>query len=197
MGQNTGSGPGDDSSTKLAALGISDMRAYVSGELARIKDDIADLFEKLNAMKDASAEERLQLMAQLNKEFQTVTNRLNDFSMAVQNLMSASERSDDKLENALAKLRLEIDNKFMHCRIDLSHGVSVAEFEQTKTQLKILETQLTTMQVQLSALSKSEKATNSKVKNLTYKLGLVGAGLLWLADKFGSNILKALSGLSK
>ena len=136
-------------------------------------------------------------MAQLNKEFQTVANRLNDFSMAVQNLMSASERSDDKLENALAQLRLELDNRFMHCRMDLSHGVSVAEFEQTKTQLKTFETQLTAMQTRLDALSKSEKATNSKVRNLTYKVVLYDAGLLWLADKFGSNILKALSGLSK
>lgn len=189
----------EDTNTKLTAMSIADIRAYVSSELARIKDDISDLYEKFNQIKDASATDKLLILKQLNQEIQGFNNRLNDFSVVLQKVLGDVEHSDSKLAGEVKNLLLEVDNRMLRCRTDM-HNLSgdSDEVRDLGTRMDAVETTLGKVNKSIGALEKSDKQMNSKIQKLVFRLGAVVAVLLWLADKFGPGIIKdGLSSFTK
>lgn len=181
---------GDDSNTKLTAMSIADIRAYVTSELSRLKDDVSDLYDKINALKDASAADRMQVISQLNREFQNFNNRLNDFTVVIQKVIGDSEYADAKFAGELKNILLEVDNRMLRCKQDGHGAVTTSDLTALEQRIETLATSFEKLEKSVTALTKASNATKTKVQGLAWKLGLLVAGLLWLADKFGADLLK-------
>lgn len=117
---NNGSGP-SASAFGLAAMGVADLRATVTTELARIKDDIGGLHEKINAVKDTSNSDKVALITQLNQEFASINRRFSDFNLALQQLMGNSEHAETTVVAKLEAISREIDTKILQFKLDLAH----------------------------------------------------------------------------
>ena len=207
----------DNSSSNRQSIGqrtddtFAEIRSYMVGEFSRMKDDVSDLYEKINALKDATTSERIQLIAQFNQEYQAFNNRLNNFSTVLQQLVSDAEHSDSSHTSELKQILTEVDNKLLRCKLDIRDIDHGPELESVRQRLTSLESKIQQIQTTsqgdgvtkedfvalkriVSTLSKNEAATKSKVQKLAWRLGLVIAALLYVLNKFGVPIIK--SGLS-
>lgn len=182
---------GDDSNNRLTAMSIADIRAYVTSELSRLKDDVSDLYDKITALKDASAADRMQVIAQLNREFQNFNNRLNDFTVIIQKVIGDSEYADAKFAGDLKNILLEVDNRMLRCRQDGHGAVTTSDMAALEQRMDVLAASIKRLETSITSLTKANTATKTKVQGLTWKLGLIIAGLVWLADKFGPDLLKS------
>jgi archaellum component FlaC len=120
--RGNGTGHGSNAYT-LAALGIAELRTSVSSELTRIKDDIGELHEKINSVKDGVATDKVALITQLNQEFTALNRRLSDFSLAVQTLMSDAEHSGEMLKTKLEQLTTDFEHKLEGLRNEFSRMI--------------------------------------------------------------------------
>jgi hypothetical protein len=206
--KTTGTGP----SPVTADDRFAEIRAYMVGEFSRMKDDVSDLYEKLNSLKDATTAERIQLIAQFTQEYRAFNDRLNNFSTVMQQLVSDAEHSDSSHASELRQILTEVDNKLLRCKLDIRDIDHSPDIESLKQRVALLENriqqipQLPQMQGNDSGVSKSdfealkktvssvakkESATTSKLQKMGWRLSLVIGALLYILDKFGTPIIKA------
>lgn len=120
-GQNNSNGTGHGSNAyTLAALGIADLRTSVATELSRIKEDIGELHEKINAVKDGISTDKIALITQLNQEFTALNRRMSDFSLALQGIMSDASHSGELLTTKLSSITNDFEHKLEAFRNDIS-----------------------------------------------------------------------------
>ena len=188
------SNPGSESSTKLTIMSISDIRSFVTSELSRLKDEISDLYDKINALKDAQNSDKMALMAQLNAEFARINSRLNDFSLAMQNVSKDSEHTDENFATKLQLAMSNIDNKILQLRSDtqrLDHSAEIAGLNKRLDAMGLsFDAKFIELKTAIAKLAKKESDTQSKVVNLTWKVGLIIAVAVWLVNTVGGDFLK-------
>lgn len=182
---------GESSSNQLTMMSIADIRAYVTAELNRLKDDVSELYDRLNAFKEAAAADKLQVITQMSHEFQAFNNRLNDFNVAIQRVIGDIEHADSTFTDELRRTLLEVDNRVLRCRAEL-HNVDISgDLQAFETRLDSVDKSITEIKKAVKALGDSDKMIKSKIQKLGFRIGLVIAALLWLADKFGPDIIKS------
>lgn len=176
--------------SQLALSEVSDIRTYVTVELSRMKDDISDIYDKLNAVKDASAADRLAMLSQLNAEFAKFNNRLNDFAVVIQQIMGESEHHGSVHAADLKALLSEVDNRMLRCKLEYREFDHSSEIAVLTSKFTDLEKSVTDLKSKLAMLQKKENSTSDKLKSLALKTSLIMAVLLYLGKEFVLPLIK-------
>src|ERR1035437_1198601 len=179
---------------------FAEIRSYIAGEFSRMKDDVSDIYDKMNALKDATTADRIQLIAQFNQEYQAFNNRLNNFAAVMQQLVSDAEHTGSAHAAELKQIFTEVDNKLLRCKLDLKDVDHTPDIEVLKQRVTALEAKhshgvpredFDSLKKSVAVLSKNESATRSKVQKLSLKIGFVIAVLMYLVDKFVVPIIRS------
>jgi hypothetical protein len=109
---------------------MADLRTSLTSELSRIKDDIGDLHDKINAVKDNASTEKVALITQLNQEFGAINRRMNDFAMALQQLMGNAEHNEQNLGLRLQQMSVELDRKLANIKLGIARAIPSNKFQE-------------------------------------------------------------------
>lgn len=187
----TSTAPGD-SSSRMSAMSLADMRAYVTAEMSRFKNDVSSLHEKINALKDTHNNDKMALITQLNQEFTKLTSRMNDIALTLQRILGDSEHAGESIEARFSQFELEFDNKLMAMKLEDAQHNPNAEMTALKTSLTSIQNTLTAYDAKFKELTKSVNSVSGKIKSISWKLALVIGALTWLLNTFAGDAVKAI-----
>lgn len=194
-----------DSSLRMTAMSLADMRAYVTSEMNRIKSDISALHEKFNQLKDTQNTDKMALITQLNSEFTRFTGRMNDITLMLQKILGDTEHSGETVDFKFRELTLELENKIMAFRAEVNTSSPNARMQALHESLEGIRTTLSGLATR-QALTDMQTNTDNKIKELTAKVGsisgkvrslswkialLIGA-IMWVVNTFAGDLVKSL-----
>lgn len=183
--------PGD-SSSRISTMSLADVRAYVTAEMSRFKNDVSALHEKVNALKDLHNTDKMALITQLNQEFTKFTARMNDMSLMLQKVLGDSEHAGENIDARFAQFELELENKLMAWKLEaIQHGPA-SEIASLKTSLTSIQTSLDEYEKKFKELTKSVNTVSGKIKSISWKLALVIGALTWVLNTFAGDAVKSI-----
>lgn len=201
------SSPSDSSSFRYLAMQEAELRALMSSDIGRIKDDLSDLYGKLSALKEMQSSDKMALIQQITQEFREVQNRFSDMSLGLsqaqteighhkemddlrfKEIYSALESKFQAVSSRLAGLDTSVGNE---ADLDAIRREFQAFQEETLDQFDEIRGSISALESKHSKLSASTAKTAGAVSKLSWKMALLLSALAWVAGTYGKDALSAI-----
>lgn len=200
--------PGDSGSFRyIAKMNEAELRASMSSDIGRIKDDLSDLYGKLAGLKETQSSDKMALIQQITQEFREVQNRFSDMSLGLSQAQTEIDHHKEMDEFKFKEIYTALEAKFQTVSsrlagLDSSSGNGSdledlrREFEDFQDdvldQFTAVRQALTDLEDKHDKLSARNAKTAGAVSKLSWKMALLLGALAWIAGTYGKDALSAI-----